>query len=401
PGASLAMSILTLVGATLVTLAVLRALVLRLTPTPTTVTAGRSDIAAIDRRGFVCGALAAAVSGLAAATIGRLTAASSTSTGTEDAEVTLPEPASTLPPVEGDLAGEVPGVSPVLTPVDDFFRIDTAISLPRVDPVDWRLRIHGLVERELELTLDDLLARELVEVDATISCVSNEVGGDLVGTARWLGVHLAELLDEAGPTPDAEQLVGRSVDDWTAGFPLEVARDGRDAIVAVAMNDEQLPRRHGFPARLVVPGLYGYVSATKWLAEIELTTWDGFDGYWVPLGWSKRAPVKTTSRIDVPADGAEVDGDQVVAAGVAWAPVRGIQRVAVRVDEGEWIDAQLAPALSDATWVQWHLILELPSGEHRLAVRAVDGDGQVQPEGPAPPSPNGAEGWHTVSVRVA
>jgi DMSO/TMAO reductase YedYZ molybdopterin-dependent catalytic subunit len=317
------------------------------------------------------------------------------------ATVVLPSPARRLPPPGPDLAARLPGVTPALTPLDRFFRIDTALGVPRVDPDHWRLRVHGRVERSVELTYDDLLALPLEEVDATIACVSNEVGGDLVGTARWLGVPLADVLAMAGPRSDAEQVLSRSVDGWTAGFPLGVATDGRRALVAVGMQGQALPARHGFPARLVVPGLYGYVSATKWLAELELTAWEGVDGYWVPRGWAKEAPIKTAARIDLPRAGGRVAAGAVTVAGVAWAPTRGIGRVELAVDDADWTEAELVPVATDDTWVQWRVDLPLPPGSHRLTVRATDGTGAVQPPGPRPPAPDGAEGWHTVVVEVA
>jgi DMSO/TMAO reductase YedYZ molybdopterin-dependent catalytic subunit len=236
----------------------------------------------------------------------------------------------------------------------------------------------------------------------TLSCVSNEVGGGLIGNAKWTGVRLVDLLERAGVQEGADQIVGRSVDGWTSGFPTELAFDGRDPLVAVGMNGEMLPPAHGFPARLVVPGLYGYVSATKWLEEIELTTWDGFDSYWVPRGWSKEGPIKTQSRIDVPARGATVGGDPAVFAGIAWAPIKRITRVEVRVDDGPWEIASLTSPLSDASWVQWRHEMELaPGGRWRLQVRATDGDGETQTENIAPPAPDGATGWHTVEFSTA
>ena len=300
-----------------------------------------------------------------------------------------------------DLATAVDGVSPALTPIDDFFRIDTAVLLPRTDVASWRLRVTGAVERELELSYEELTSRPLVEVDATIACVSNEVGGSLIGTARWVGVPLSELLAEAGPTTGAEQVLSRSVDGFTAGFPLDVAERTPDALVAVGMNGRILPLQHGYPARLVVPGLFGYVSATKWLADIELTAWEGVDGYWIPRGWAKEGPVKTGARIDVPRRGEAVAAGTVVVAGVAWAPGRGIDRVELVIDEDRVEVAELLTPLSASTWVQWRCPLHLDAGEHRVAVRAVDGDGVLQSEGPAPPAPDGAEGWHTIRVGVA
>jgi DMSO/TMAO reductase YedYZ molybdopterin-dependent catalytic subunit len=355
-----------------------------------------------NRRQFLRLAVGGVAIGALGGVLGRSALGGAAGPLVDPAGLALPSPDSPLAPVPGgtDLAEQVPGVSRLFTPNDAFFRIDTAISVPQVDPAGWSVRVHGLVERELVLDYDQLLARPMQEVDATISCVSNEVGGDLVGTARWLGVPLRDLIEEAGPSPAAEQVMGRSVDGWTGGFPLELALDGRDALVAVAMNGEALPVRHGFPARLVVPGVYGYVSATKWLSEIELTTWD-VDGYWIPRGWAKEGPVKTSSRIDVPADGGTVTAGEVVVAGVAWAPTRGIGRVEVRVDGGAWQDAEQLDPLSDATWVQWRLPVTLDDGDHELTVRATDGDGEPQPEGPRPPAPDGAEGWHSIRVRTS
>ncbi len=316
----------------------------------------------------------------------------------DPAGIALPAPARRRPAVSAANRSPVTGSVPLLTPNDAFFRIDTALRVPQPDPATWQLRIHGLVERELRLDYDDLLSRRLVEADVTLACVSNEVGGELIGTARWLGVRLDELLAEAGLRPEASQLVGRSVDGFTAGFPSAVLDDGRDALVAVGMNGEALPARHGFPARLVVPGLFGYVSATKWLAEIEVTTWEAFDGYWVPRGWSKLGPIKTASRIDVPRRGEQVPAGEVLVAGVAWAPTRGIAGVEVQVDDGPWQPAELAAPLGDATWVPWWHPVTLSAGPHVLTVRAVDGAGDLQPEGPRSPAPDGAEGYHRLPI---
>lgn len=311
----------------------------------------------------------------------------------------LPSPRRELPPPSPAASFDVPGVAPIHVPNDAFYRIDTALSVPRIDPDRWELRVHGMVDRELRLSYDDLLDRSFVEQDVTIACVSNRVGGDLVGNARWLGTSLADLLAEAGVQDGATQVVGRAVDGWTAGFPTAAVED-REALVAVGMNGEPLPPDHGYPARLVVPGLFGYVSATKWLTELELTTWEGFDAYWVPRGWAKEGPVKTQSRIDVPADGADVAAGRVVVAGVAWAPTRGIDRVEVRVDDGPWVEAELTDPLSRAAWVQWRASLDVPGGQHRLQVRATDGTGRTQGADPVPPRPDGAEGWHAVTVRA-
>jgi DMSO/TMAO reductase YedYZ molybdopterin-dependent catalytic subunit len=296
-----------------------------------------------------------------------------------------------------DVADRLPGLTPILTPVEDFFRIDTAITLPRVDARSWRLRIHGRVEREVVLDLDALIDLGLEEHDATISCVSNEVGGGLVGTARWTGVPLSRVLALAGPRPDADQLVGRSVDGWTGGFPTVLA-DAPDALVAIGMNGVELPVRHGYPARLIVPGLYGYVSATKWLSELELTRWGDYDAYWIRRGWSKTGPVKTMSRIDVP--GRTTPAGTVRVAGIAWAPDRGIADVELRVDDGPWLRAVCSDPLGDAVWRQWWRDVELEAGDHVLQVRAIDGTGAIQPEGPAGVLPDGAEGWFRLPVRA-
>jgi len=242
----------------------------------------------------------------------------------------------------------------------------------------------------------------LVEMDVTLSCVSNPVGGNLVGNARWRGVPLSEILDRAGVRPDAEQVVGRSVDDFTVGFPIEAVYDGREAMVAIGMNGEPLPFEHGFPARLVVAGLYGYVSATKWLSSIELTGWDEFDAYWVPRGWSKEGPVKTQSRIDTPGRHQRIAPGPRSVAGVAWAPDRGISKVEVQLGEGEvWVEAELSEPLSVSAWVQWRVDWDPPLGEHLLTVRATDGTGELQDEMVRRAAPNGATGWHTQRVIVA
>ncbi|HLT12343.1 MAG TPA: sulfite oxidase [Micromonosporaceae bacterium] len=311
--------------------------------------------------------------------------------------VRLPTPSgATVPAPPG---ADVAGLSYV-TPNDRFYRIDTAIVVPRVDPATWTLTIRGRVRRPIRLTFDDLLKRPMIERFVTLACVSNEVGGDLVGNAKWLGVPVKDLLEEAMPDPGADQVVSRSVDGFTAGTPTEVLLDGRDAMLAIGMNGEPLPVEHGFPVRMVVPGLYGYVSATKWLAELELSTFDDFDAYWVPRGWAPRAPIKTQSRIDRPRDGATVPAGDVVVAGVAWAPHRGISAVEVRVDEGPWQPATLGTVASVDTWRLWSWTWAATPGEHILAVRATDGTGQAQTSEKAPPAPDGATGWHRIAVTV-
>ena len=296
-------------------------------------------------------------------------------------------------------AASAPGATPFFTPNDDFYRIDINLSVPRIDVDDWTLRVHGLVDREIELTMDELVDRGLVESDITLTCVSNEVGGRLLGTARWTGVRLDDLLDLAGVRAEADQVVGRSVDGYTCGFPVS-ALDGRDALVAIGMNGEPLPLEHGYPARLVVPGLYGYVSATKWLTEIELTRFDAFDQYWVPRGWDAEAPIKVSSRIDTPKGLAKVAPGVVPVAGVAWAQTRGIDAVQIRVDDGDWQDTALAAEVNESTWRQWSFAWDATPGRHELTVRAVERGGTVQVEDRTEPFPNGATGWHTIVVMV-
>jgi DMSO/TMAO reductase YedYZ molybdopterin-dependent catalytic subunit len=314
--------------------------------------------------------------------------------------VRLPAPASPAPAVPAGAELDITQLAPYVTGNRSFYRIDTALVLPQVDPESWTLKIHGRVRNPVTLSFDQLLARPMVERYVTLACVSNEVGGDLIGNARWLGVPVKELLDEAGPLDGADQVVGRSADGWTCGTPTEVLRDGRDALLAVGMNGEPLPIQHGFPVRMVVPGLYGYVSACKWITELELTSFADFDAYWVPRGWAAQAPIKTQSRIDAPRSRNNLSAGPVTVAGVAWAQHRGIGKVEVRVDGGPWQEATLARAVSVDTWVQWSWRWDATPGRHRLQVRATDSTGEVQPEQERPPAPDGATGWHSVGVEV-
>jgi DMSO/TMAO reductase YedYZ molybdopterin-dependent catalytic subunit len=351
------------------------------------------------RRSFLLLSGGAAVSSIAAAMFGR---ALRNARGVEDLrrEVVLPTVAPNASVSRPDvLDTSVPGLSSYITPNDAFYRIDTALVVPQVEPNNWKLRIRGLVDNPYELTYDEILAMDLVETDVTLSCVSNEVGGDLVGNATWLGVPLTTLLDRAGVQPTGNQIVGVSVDDFDAGFPTELAYDGRTALLAVGMNGEPLPIRHGFPARLVVAGLYGYVSAVKWITEIRLDT-DDHDGYWIPRGWSKLGPIKTQSRIDVPRPSRRVPAGRTPIAGVAWAPHRGIAAVEVQVDDGPWQPCRLGDATSDDTWVQWVAEWDATPGSHTISVRATDKTGAVQPVERTPPAPNGAQGYHTIRVTV-
>ena len=353
--------------------------------------------AASSRRRFLLTAAAASAGTVAVAAAGR-SLGRTPGAATDTAAMPLPRPADPLPALPARRAA-VRGQSPIITPNRDFYRIDEALATPHVDASRWRLRVSGLVGAPFELTYDDLLAMPMIERDITLACVSNEVGGRLVGTARWLGVPLADLIRRARPQRAASQIVGHSVDRFTVGFPVEAAIDGRDAIVAVGMNGVALPRTHGFPARLVVPGLYGYVSATKWLSEIALATRD-FDAYWIERGWAKEAPIKTQSRIDVPRHRSTVDAGRVAVAGVAWAPTRDIRAVEVRIDNGAWQSARLGPSLGRDAWRQWVYAWDAKPGDHEIAVRATDGNGAVQTPLRAEPHPDGATGHHTISVRV-
>jgi len=368
----------------------------------------------VDRGGFVLVSGAAAVAGLAAAVAGRTLAGGSPRraapkplrlpaeprrTGGAPRHRTLP-----LPPEDASI--EAPGMPPLITSAEDFYLVDTALVSPRVDAREWSLRVGGAVRNPLELSYSDLLSMPTREADITLSCVSNEVGGGLVSNGRWTGVLLSDLLREAGVDPrgisgDSAQIVGRSVDGWTAGFRTGLAFDGREALVAFGLNGSELPLKHGYPARLVVPGLYGYVSATKWLAEIELTGWD-FDAYWIQRGWSKEGPVRTQSRIDTVKDGETLPAGRIPVGGVAWVPHRGISKVEVSTDGGKtWQEARLAAQLDPDSWCHYLYEWEAPPGEHTLQVRATDGEGRTQTARRAPPHPSGATGYHTVRVAVA
>ncbi len=355
------------------------------------------------RRSLLQTGSAIAIGSLVAGSVGRVLLQRQRDPATPTDVPRAPEPAE-LPPgadiATNDLTAA--GLTPLVVPNADFYRIDTAFIPPTVDRPSWRLRVTGLVDREVELTYDELVALPIVEQYVTIACVSNTVGGDLVGNAKWTGVPLRAVLEMAGVQPAADQLVGRSVDGFTAGMPVDWVMDqSRTPMIAVAMNDEPLPRAHGYPARLIIPGLYGYVSATKWLTELELTRFDRFQGYWVPLGWAARAPILTQSRIDVPRSGSQVAAGAVAVAGVAWAPDRGIRGVEVRVDDGAWQATTISATISDATWVQWLFRWDATPGAHRLTVRAIDGTGEIQTDMRSSPAPDGARGHHGVQVSVA
>ncbi|MFI1565411.1 molybdopterin-dependent oxidoreductase [Streptomyces sp. NPDC020490] len=374
---------------------------------PARTTEDGSRFQAWDRRGFVLAAASTAAASAVAGTVGRsLNGARGQDAIASRERLVLPLPGSPALPVPGRAGLRIAGISPFVTANEDFYRVDTALVVPKVDATRWRLRVHGKgVRLPVTYSFDDLLRRELIERDITLTCVSNEVGGPYVGNARWIGVPLADLLAECGVEPPsrggpADQLVARSVDGMTLGSPLEEVMDGRDAMLALGMNGEPLPFEHGFPVRMVVPGLYGYVSACKWIEDIELTTFDAYDPYWVKRGWARRAPVKTGSRIDTPKPFARPRSGTVMVAGVAWAQHRGIDRVEVRVDDGPWQEARLAAEDSRDTWRQWSFPWQAAKGGHTLTVRATDRTGSVQTEKRTRTVPDGASGWHSVVVTV-
>lgn len=348
----------------------------------------------LDRRKFLQLSVGALTLGVVAGAVGRWAVSAARKVPDMRAALSIPAPVA-REAIPAGTQVPVAGTEPWLTPVEDFYRIDTALSVPHLDVNQWRLRIHGMVDREIELTFDDLIGRPLHERTVTLACVSNQVGGDLVGNAVWTGVPLREVLAEAGVSPDADMVLSTSEDGFTAGTPLSALMDeNRTAMLAVTMNGEPLPFEHGYPVRMVVSGLYGYVSATKWLVDLEVTRFDQAEGYWTPRGWSAEGPIKMSSRIDVPRENASVDPDTTLA-GSAWAQNTGITAVQVRVDGGEWRDATLAAVPSEDTWRQWSVrVTDLPAGSHTAEVRAVDADGQVQTSEQARPDPNGSSGWH-------
>jgi DMSO/TMAO reductase YedYZ molybdopterin-dependent catalytic subunit len=352
----------------------------------------------IDRRRFLLTGTAGVAAALTAGGIGNLFARRFRADESR-AAVSIPLPASPALDLDGtDLA--VPGLGPFITPNDRFYRVDTALLAPAVMTEDWQLRVHGMVERELTLDYEQLMSRPLIERDITLTCVSNPVGGHYAGNARWVGAPLADLLAEAGPMPGADQIVSRSVDGFTIGTPTAVAMDGRDSMLAVAMNGEPLPLVHGFPVRMIVPGLYGYVSATKWIVDIELTTFAAYDPYWVQRGWAERAPIKTMSRIDTPSPFLSLTAGEIPIAGVAWSQHVGIDRVEVSIDGGPWVAAELAEEDTVDTWRQWVYRWDATSGDHRLTVRATDRSGATQTAQRQEPFPDGATGQHEIVVRV-
>ncbi len=314
--------------------------------------------------------------------------------------VALPKVASPAPPVPPGVQPAAEGLPSFITSNADFYRIDTALSVPQLAREEWKLRIHGMVDREITYSFADLASFELVERPVTLACVSNPVGGNLISNAMWTGYRVRDLLARAGIQPDADMVLSTSSDGFTAGTPVEALTDNRESLLAIGMNGVPLPVEHGYPARLVVPGLYGFVSATKWVVDLELTRFDRAEAYWTKLGWSAKAPIKTESRIDVPRSGTRLDPGPVTIGGVAWAQHRGIKAVEVRIDDGPWQQAQLGAAYSNDTWRLWTFDWQATPGSHVITARATDSTGAVQTEQQAPPVPDGATGWPSVSVVV-
>jgi DMSO/TMAO reductase YedYZ molybdopterin-dependent catalytic subunit len=351
------------------------------------------------RRRFL--AVSAATAGVAAGAglAGRLLAERS-SVASAQRSLRIPKPAITTQPLPPGVDLDIPGLASFVTSNASFYRVDTALVLPQVDPSSWQLRIHGMVNREITLTFDELLKRPLIEDYVTLCCVSNPVGGPYIGNAKWLGASLAAVLRKAGIKAGADQLLCTSVDGFTSGTPVQTVMDGRDALLAVAMNGQPLPIAHGFPARMVVPGLYGYVSATKWVTDINVTTFAGNYAYWAQRGWSQQAPIKTECRIDVPNGQGNVRAGTTAVAGVAWAQHKGVEAVHVRVDQGPWNQARLAAVPGIDSWRQWVWEWNATPGQHVLEARATDKTGYTQTSAQAQPEPNGASGYPSVSVTV-
>jgi DMSO/TMAO reductase YedYZ molybdopterin-dependent catalytic subunit len=387
--------------------------------------AGSGEGISVGRGGFLLLGGAATVAGLAAAGVGRLLAGGTSATAAKPKKLNLPDTPEkksagkgeaqkdagksvtheTLPKPPADASIDVPGMPDLITPASSFYLIDTALTSPRIDANTWKLSVKGAVDNPVEFSYKDLLGMPTREADITLSCVSNIVGGGLVSNGRWTGVLLSDVLAEAGMSRDkitnaSQQLVGRSVDGFTTGFKTDIALDGRNALVAFGLNGSELPTKHGYPVRLVIPGLYGYVSATKWITDIELTNWN-FDAYWIQRTWSKEGPVKTQSRIDTIKAGDTLSLGKNPIGGIAWAPHRGIEKVEVSTDGGEtWNTARLAKQLAEDTWRQYVYDWNATPGDYTIQVRATDGTGETQTAAEAPPHPSGATGYHTIEVSV-
>ncbi|MHA7261730.1 molybdopterin-dependent oxidoreductase [Arthrobacter sp. TMN-37] len=365
-------------------------------PDPSAASAGRAVPAGSSRRSFFATAGVTAMAAVAAAAGGRALAGVRNRVEAVRRSLRLPAPASAAPALPAGLQAPVDGITPWITPNPDFYRIDTALSVPQLDIDAWELRVHGMVEEEFTLSFQDLLAEDLIERHITLTCVSNPVGGNLVGNAKWLGYPLRELLRRARPLAGADMVLSTSSDGFSASTPLPVLQDGRDAMLAVAMNGEPLPLEHGYPVRMVVPGLYGYVSATKWIVDLEVTRFADRTAYWTDRGWSEKGPIKTMARVEVPRSFGKVAAGTVRIGGTAWSQTRGITRVEVSVDDGAWEEATLAAEASVDTWRQWWHEIRVEPGSHTLRARATDPVDGPQTEKRADPVPNGASGWQSV-----
>jgi DMSO/TMAO reductase YedYZ molybdopterin-dependent catalytic subunit len=352
------------------------------------------------RRGLVVFGLLGfgVVSGVVGAVITRLVHSVAADRNT----FTLPHPRTPAPPIPAEVQPKGVALPSFITAGTDFYRVDTALSVPQLSHGDWRLRIHGMVDREATYSFGDLADFEVVEQVTTLTCVSNPVGGKLISTGIWTGYRVADLLAAARVHADADMVLSTSIDGFTAGTPVEALTDGRGALLAVGLNGQPLPIEHGYPARLVVPGLYGYVSATKWVVDLELTRFDRAQAYWTRQGWAPQAPIKTESRIDVPKGGQQVPMGSVVFGGIAWAQNRGVRAVEVRIGGGGWQPAQLGASYSNQTWRLWSFPWAAKSpGKQTISVRATDNTGATQTEAEAGSVPDGATGWHTVNFTVA
>ncbi|HWJ51860.1 MAG TPA: molybdopterin-dependent oxidoreductase [Propionibacteriaceae bacterium] len=353
-----------------------------------------------ERRRFLVWTIVVGAAATVAAVSGQLLTGAVSAVQAARDRLGLPAPAKPAPPVPAGADLGLPELTPYVTDNDDFYRIDTALQVPVIDPADWSLRITGMVANPFQIDYATLSAKPLVEHMVTLTCVSNEVGGRLAGNALWLGYPIRELLAEAKPREGADMVLSTSDDGFTVGTPLEVLTDpNRDALLAIGMNGAPLPIEHGFPVRMVVPGLYGYVSATKWVTELKVTTFAADQGYWTPLGWSARGPIKIASRVDRPGGDTIKQGPYTVA-GVAWAQHTGIGKVEVQIDQDPWQPAQLAEVVGPDTWRQWKFEWIATTGQHTITVRATDANGKLQVAEPAPPAPDGATGYHKVQVKV-
>ncbi|QDW30820.1 molybdopterin-dependent oxidoreductase [Arthrobacter sp. KBS0702] len=355
---------------------------------------------ATSRRAFFTATGITAVAAAAAATGGRLLSAARSNVAQARDALKLPAPARPAAAVPAGVQSKAPGVTPWLTPNKDFYRIDTALSVPEINVQDWELRIHGMVEQEVRLSFQDLLDAQLIESHVSLTCVSNPVGGNLAGNAKWLGMPIRDALKRARPKEGADMVLSTSVDGFSASTPLEVLQDDRDAMLAIGMNGEALPLEHGYPVRMVVPGLYGFVSATKWVVDLEVTRFADNKAYWTQRGWSERGPIKTMARVEVPKSFAKVAAGKVAIGGTAWAQTRGITKVEVQIDNGPWTEAVLSAEASVVTWRQWSFDWEATPGPHYIKARATDGTGEVQTDKRADPVPDGASGWQSVMVTV-